>query len=186
MRYTNDHKLQTRKRILSVAATLFKTNGLSNVGIAEIMQSAGLTNGAFYAHFPSKMALVETVIQEELDTQLKTFDNAAENDAGVRFIINSYLSMEHRNNCAGGCPSAALIGDVTKLDVKAKTIYKSGIQDIARELATRISQSDQALTYGIYGLMLGTLQLARSVADESEAEKILQSGRQAALRLVGI
>ncbi len=49
MRYTKDHKQQTRTRIIDTAAKLFKEEGINAVGIAAIMKSAGLTNGAFYA-----------------------------------------------------------------------------------------------------------------------------------------
>lgn len=186
MRYTKDHKEQTRERIINAAANLFKEDGINAVGIATIMKSAELTNGAFYAHFESKQALVEAVISEELKHQLQTFAGAPHNKAGLQLIINAYLSTEHRNSCADGCPSAALIGDITKLHNKAKAIYASGLQDVTEQIEQRISSQKTNTAYGIFGLLIGTLQLARGVSDQAESERILASGRQAAMQLAGV
>ena len=185
MRYTKDHKQQTRTRIIDTAAKLFKEEGINAVGIAAIMKSAGLTNGAFYAHFSSKQALVEAVFVEELKHQLMTFESVPHDKAGLEFIINTYLSAEHRIDCASGCPSAALIGDISRLHSDAKAIYMHSLTDVTEEIKDRIAPSQVDSTYALFGLLLGTLQMARSVSDESVAEAILASGRQAALRLAG-
>lgn len=186
MRYTEDHKQQTRERIIDTAAALFKENGINTVGIAVIMKSAQLTNGAFYAHFKSKQTLIEAVIAKELDRQLQTFKGAPQNTAGLKLLINTYLSTEHRNSCAEGCPSAALIGDITKLHSKAKAIYMSGLNDVKSQIEQRTPAAQSHNAYAIFGLLVGTLQLARSVSDAPESEKILASGRQAALQLIGL
>ena len=51
MRYEKGHKDATRQRIIDTASRQFRENGVAAVGIAGIMSDAGLTNGAFYAHF---------------------------------------------------------------------------------------------------------------------------------------
>jgi TetR/AcrR family transcriptional regulator, transcriptional repressor for nem operon len=185
MRYTKDHKQQTRERIIGTAARLFKEEGINAVGIAAIMKSAGLTNGAFYAHFESKQALVEAVIVEELKHQLMTFESVPHDKAGLKFIINTYLSTDHKMDCANGCPSAALIGDISRLHSGAKDIYMHSLTDVTNEIKDRIAPSQANNTYALFGLLLGTLQMARSVSDQAVAEAILASGREAALRLAG-
>jgi TetR/AcrR family transcriptional regulator, transcriptional repressor for nem operon len=186
MRYKEDHKQLSRERIVDAAATLFKEDGINAVGIAAIMKSAQLTNGAFYAHFESKQALIEVVIASELDSQLHTFQGAPHDSAGLKLIIDTYLSTDHRNSCADGCLSAALIGDITKLHDKAKTIYAAGLNDVTDQIRMRAPSSQTNNAYGIFGLLIGTLQLARGVSDPVESEKILASGRQAALQLAGL
>ena len=55
MRYSTDHKQATRQRILEAAGRRFKKqDGIDGAGVAAVMSDAGLTNGAFYAHFMSK------------------------------------------------------------------------------------------------------------------------------------
>ncbi|MCC2679858.1 MAG: acrR, partial [Pseudobdellovibrio sp.] len=49
-----EQKILSKERILNVASRLFKKNGFTATGIDQIMEEAGLTAGAFYAHFKSK------------------------------------------------------------------------------------------------------------------------------------
>src|SRR5438034_9287806 len=46
----------THERIVSVAARAIRRSGYDGTGVADIMEEAGLTHGAFYAHFPSREA----------------------------------------------------------------------------------------------------------------------------------
>ena len=68
-RYGKRHKEQTRHRILETAARRFKQHGVHASGISVLMADAGLTNGAFYAHFASKDDLVAGVVAEQLGWQ---------------------------------------------------------------------------------------------------------------------
>ena len=53
-RYGTEHKQATRQRIIETAGRWLKRDGIDGSGVATLMADAGLTNGAFYAHFPSK------------------------------------------------------------------------------------------------------------------------------------
>ena len=64
MRYGDGHKQATRQRILEAAGRRFKQDGIDRAGIAAVMSDAGLTNGAFYAHFASKEDLVANVLAD--------------------------------------------------------------------------------------------------------------------------
>ena len=46
---------ETRSRILDAAQGCFVQHGYDATGVAEICRSAGLSKGAFYHHFPSKL-----------------------------------------------------------------------------------------------------------------------------------
>jgi AcrR family transcriptional regulator len=75
MRYSTDHKQATRHRILEAAGRRFKKqDGIDGTGVAAVMSDAGLTNGAFYAHFMSKEDLVANVLADQLRAQRQTFD----------------------------------------------------------------------------------------------------------------
>ena len=67
MRYEKGHKEATRQHIVDVASRQFRENGVAAAGLAGIMSAAGLTNGAFYAHFESKEDLVRAVLADALD-----------------------------------------------------------------------------------------------------------------------
>lgn len=63
------HKGATRWRIVKMSCRRLKSDGLAGPAVATLMADAGLTNGAFYAHFASKDDLVATVAAEELSSQ---------------------------------------------------------------------------------------------------------------------
>ena len=68
------------------------------------MADAGLTNGAFYAHFSSKDDLVAHVVADQLDTQAESFRALPAGRAGLEGFLREYLSPQHRDNPADGCP----------------------------------------------------------------------------------
>lgn len=72
-RYDKEHKQATRQRILETSGRRFKQSGIDGSGVATLMADAGLTNGAFYAHFTSKDDLVANVVADQLRTQAETF-----------------------------------------------------------------------------------------------------------------
>src|SRR5436190_382216 len=71
-RYGKEHKQATRQRIIEVAGDRLKRDGVHGSGIATLMADAGLTNGAFYAHFESKEDLVASALAEQLRDQLES------------------------------------------------------------------------------------------------------------------
>ena len=77
-RYGKDHKQATRRRIIEAAGRRLKRDGIDGSGIATLMADAGLTNGAFYAHFDSKDDLVATTVADQLREQRETLLAAAE------------------------------------------------------------------------------------------------------------
>jgi TetR/AcrR family transcriptional regulator, transcriptional repressor for nem operon len=109
MRYGKDQKQATRQRIVEAAGRRFKEDGIDGAGVAAVMSDAGLTNGAFYGHFTSKEDLVANVLADQLRAQRHSFD--APDRAGLEAFIRSYLSPQHRDQCADGCPSAALLDE---------------------------------------------------------------------------
>lgn len=51
MAWKQDHKENSKQRILQSAAKLFTHNCFKGILIDDVMQHAGLTRGAFYSHF---------------------------------------------------------------------------------------------------------------------------------------
>lgn len=188
MRYNPTQKDTTRRRIIDVSAKLFKEHGIDATGVAAIMSEANLTNGAFYAHFDSKEALIEEVIKDQLHTQLALFRQAPKDINGLRQIIDVYLSNEHRDNCSGGCPSAALLDEITKRTPSTKQVYNTGIIEIIDGLEISLPRSgtleSKQLIISLLGLLIGTMQLARAVTEKELSERILFSGRTAAHTLL--
>src|SRR5215212_9280704 len=111
-RYDKVHKQATRQRIIETAGHRFKQDGIDGSGVATLMADAGLTNGAFYAHFASKDDLVANVVADQLRTQAEMFKALPPGRAGLEDFLGEYLSAQHRDNPSAGCPAAALLDEI--------------------------------------------------------------------------
>src|SRR3954447_11063534 len=123
MRYAKHHKQATRKRILEAAGRRFKEEGIDGAGVAAVMTDAGLTNGAFYAHFKSKEDLVANVLAEQLRVQRESFRAAPSDRAGLESLIRAYPPPEPPAQRADGCPSAALLDEIVRRPAGTKDVF---------------------------------------------------------------
>ena len=125
-RYRPEHKEATRRRMIETAGRRFKSDGIDGSGIATLVADAGLTNGAFYGHFASKDDLVASVVADQLAAQLNLVNDLPRGLASVESFLRDYLSPAHRDNLAGGCPSAALLDEIGRCDIAVREAYTDG------------------------------------------------------------
>ena len=188
-RYGKEHKQATRQRIIETAGRRFKRDGIDGSGVATLMADAGLTNGAFYAHFASKEDLVATTVADQLREQRANVSAQAPDRAGVEQYVRAYLSTGHRDNPEDGCPSAALLDEIGRCTDATKRAYTDGllavIDDTAARLAPHNPQSARVTTLSVFAMMVGTLQLSRALSDRQLADEVLEQGIQNALALLG-
>jgi TetR/AcrR family transcriptional regulator, transcriptional repressor for nem operon len=187
MRYDKGHSDLTRQRIIDVASRQFREDGVAATGLAGIMTGAGLTNGAFYTHFESKEDLVREVLFNALGKREETLRAASPGDAGLEAAIRNYLSPRHRDNPGGGCPTAALVAEIARHPRATRDAFTAKaskfIALIAAKLNAGSSTERRWNAMAIYGMMVGTLQLARAVNDKRLSDEMLESGVSAALAL---
>jgi AcrR family transcriptional regulator len=179
-RYAKEHKQATRQRIIEVAGHRFKQDGIDGSGVATLMAGAGLTNGAFYAHFSSKDDLVANVVADQLRAQADRFRALPPGRAGLEEFLRDYLSAQHRDNPAAGCPSAALLDEISRCDGATKDAYTAGARPIVDEIAARLAPEDPRSAYGkalgLFTMAMGTLQLSRALSDPKLADEVLERG----------
>jgi AcrR family transcriptional regulator len=189
MRYAQDHKQATRERILDAAGRRFKKDGIDGAGVAAVMTDAGLTNGAFYGHFESKEDLVANVLTGQLRAQCQSLGALPPGRAGLEVLVRLYLSPEHREQYADGCPSAALLDEVVRRPSATKKVFTDEVIGIVDEIASRLDPTDvegaRPDALALYGLVIGTLQLARALTDRDLSDQVLSAGVDAALKLLG-
>jgi TetR/AcrR family transcriptional regulator, transcriptional repressor for nem operon len=183
MRYSEDHKQATRRRILEAAGRRFKQDGIDGSGVATLMSDAGLTNGAFYGHFSSKEDLVANVLADQLRAQRASFDDQPADRAGLEAFVRSYLSPDHRDQLAGGCPSAALLDEIARRHADTRDVFTAEVMGVVDDIATD-AEAARADALTIFGLMVGTLQLARALTDRHLSDQLLARGEETALKLL--
>ena len=188
MRYSKDHKQATRQRIVEAAGRRFKQDGIDGAGLATVMTDSGLTNGAFYAHFKSKEDLVATVLADQLRAQRQSFDALPSDRAGLEGFIRSYLSPQHRDQCAEGCPSAALVDEIVRRPAATKRVFTEELTGTMDDIASRLDpahvEAARTDALALFGFMLGTLQLARALTDRPLSDQLLARGVETALKLL--
>ena len=101
--------------------------------------------------------------------------------------MREYLSIEHRDH-ADGCPSAALLDEIGRCPSATKQAYTDELMRVIDDIASRLDPPNaeaartNALT--IFGLMVGTLQLARALTDRNLSDQLLARGIETALKLL--
>lgn len=188
-RYGSEHKEATRRLIIERAGRRFKTDGLDRSGIATVMGDAGLTHGAFYAHFASKGDLVATVLADQLQRQHERNWTGPLDRPGFERFVRGYLSPHHRDHPADGCPSAALLEDISRGDELAQRAYTDGMLPMVDDIAGLLDEPDdrraRARATAIFAMMTGTLQVARALADGELSDDVLTEGIANVLALLG-
>jgi AcrR family transcriptional regulator len=188
MRYEKGQKDTTHDRILEVAARRFRQEGIAASGVAGIMSEAGLTNGAFYAHFSSKSEMVEKSLERVTDEQWQQFEKEIASGRLLN-IVRAYLSEEHRDHPDCGCPSAALLPEISRQEPETRHVYTESMKRLLNAVEKQLPDMPKGpkareIAIGTVGLLIGTLQLARAVDDPSFSEDILAAGTHVASTLI--
>lgn len=178
MRYSETHKSETRERVLKEAAKEIRAKGPDNVAVAGIMARAGLTHGGFYAHFPSKDALVKEAIGTMFaDARARSDRIDADGDprAVLRAYIDFYLSPAHRDRRDRGCPLPTLSGDFARSKPDTRERFGAGALGIATRLAAPLRKLGfpEGEAHALLAQLVGGVALARAVGDPALSDAML-------------
>lgn len=186
-RYRPEHKDETRRRLIETSGRRFKRDGFDGSGISTLVADAGLTNGAFYGHFTSKDDLIATVVAEQLAAQLARVEALPQGLDSVQAFVRDYLSPQHRDDPGGGCPSAALLDEITRQDLATRQVYTDGIRALIDAIARHLAADDFAAArdraIGLLTLLVSSLQLARAVTDPELSDQVLRSAYDNAMHI---
>jgi TetR/AcrR family transcriptional regulator, transcriptional repressor for nem operon len=182
MRYPASETAEKHEKILQEAARLFRERGFGGVGVAEIMKAAGLTHGAFYAHFSSKEVLeAEAVDHAFAQSDQRLHTRTAEATDPKRVFLDSYLSEAHRDHPGSGCAIAALGPEIARKS-PARQPFTRWVKHMIDGTAGRFrwKRKSPARDNAIHLLSaaVGALVLARAVDDPQLANEILETVRE--------
>lgn len=177
MKVSREQMKANRQRILTEAGRLFRAKGFDAVGVAEVMQAAGLTHGGFYGHFSSK----ENLIAQTVAHMFEPTDDAKSETANLSVFIDAYLSPRHMQGVAAGCPTAALVSDIRRQGAEAREALTSGVRSQIDRITAAISDTPSPEARrdatGAWATMVGAVIMARTLDDEALADQILQDAR---------
>src|SRR5258705_1579174 len=168
MRYPKEEPAAKHERIVKEASRLFRERGFENVSVGEVMKAAGLTHGAFYAHFSSKEELQAAAVAYGKTVTLGRVQRSKRKTTKGSFA-DRYLSRWHRDNPGDGCTMAALTQEVARSTPEIKAALEQRFEKI---LSVRGGDRKEAIFRA--AAMIGGVVLAPALQDPRPSGEILR------------
>jgi AcrR family transcriptional regulator len=157
-----------RDRLLVVADDLFYRRGIRNVGIDEIIATAGVARASLYSHFASKDELVAEYVRRRADSWWKWFQESVEVRATAPArrllaafdVLGEWLATDDFRGCAlqNACVELADAAHAGHLVAQAN---KSALRGYLAQLAAAAGARDpRALAEQLALLMEGAIVTA--------------------------
>jgi TetR/AcrR family transcriptional regulator, transcriptional repressor for nem operon len=191
MRYEKGHKEATRQRIIETAAERFRKEGIAAVGVANLMSDVGLTQGGFYNHFESKDDLAREALALGLKGMRERLRKVSNKSGTARLedLIDGYLTTAHRDMVTRACMLSTLAIEASRHEGPVRTQISEGIAEMVKLVGEVLPVSfntmqREAHATAVVSCLVGTMMLARTTNDPQMSERILETGRRAAVAIV--
>lgn len=184
MRVSRVQAAENRQNVINVASRLFRERGFDGIGLKDLMEAAGLTQGAFYKQFASKEDLAVEASNRALESASHRWSNAAAQnpDDPLGAVIAFYLSADHRGERMDGCPMVALGSDAARQGPGVKAAFETGIKAhlevLGRFLAETRGEESRGKAMAILATMIGAVTLSRVVNDPDLAQALLDAAAE--------
>ena len=181
MRVSRVQAEENRQAVINTASRLFRQHGFDGIGLKDVMEAAGLTQGGFYKQFASKEDLAIQASARALETASQRWSRAAAKSPKdpLGAVIAFYLSEGHRAEKSDGCPIVALSSDVARQGPEVKAPFEAGIKAhlelLGRIVAETGAKDSKAKALTILSMMVGALTLSRAVNDTGLAQALLKN-----------
>jgi TetR/AcrR family transcriptional regulator, transcriptional repressor for nem operon len=153
---------------------------MNGPGVARVMKASGLTVGGFYKHFTSRDALFAEAMDEsvrQVGAMLTGWAKHASRGEFWREIVKKYLSIQHCEDPAMGCPMAALAPDIARTRPVIKRKIRESMDRYKKllvEFMPGANLGEKQKNFAIiFTAMVGALSVARTMSDKEEKERLL-------------
>jgi TetR/AcrR family transcriptional repressor of nem operon len=187
MRVSRVQAEKNRQTVIDVASRLFREHGFDGIGLKDLMESAGLTQGAFYKQFASKDDLAAQASRRALESASRRWSAAAEANPEdpLGAVIGFYLSTGHRAERMDGCPVVALGSDAARQGVDVKESFEAGVREYLKMLGSWVGEpggeEPSGKAMALLSTMVGAVLLSRAVNDEQLSNRFLQAAAESVL-----
>jgi TetR/AcrR family transcriptional repressor of nem operon len=187
MRVSREKAGENREAIVEAAGSLFREKGFSGIGVADIMQAAGLTHGGFYGHFKSKDDLAaeasRVVMARSAELWTKTLEEHPNDALGV--LVERYLSAKMRDDRSRSCIFASLGADAARQGKPVRKAFGEGLRpliDVLTKLVPGAKVVRRRKALAAMSQLVGAIVLARAVDDADFSDEILAASKAELLR----
>lgn len=165
-------KEASHERIVDAAARAIRRSGYDGTGVADIMKEAGLTHGAFYAHFESREAMLAEAADHAgamANASAAKVISSVPDDQAMAALLEAYLSEAHIQGVETGCPVSALGSEMHRQSPEVRRAATRRIKEMVDLVARQLPHWGQSVAHEhalvTVATMVGTLMLARAVDD---------------------
>jgi AcrR family transcriptional regulator len=181
-----------RERLLDAAARIFYAEGINTVGVARIVEEAGVTLATFYRHFPSKQDLILAYLQrvhDDFDSRAAAARAAATDPGDMLRLIGNNITAQLFEPDFRGCAfinAASEFEDPDGPIMRAVLTHRTWFHDLVRDTFASAGHPQPDLAASRYVMLrdgattagyLGDPSLAREAFDRSVAELLRFSGQ---------
>jgi TetR/AcrR family transcriptional repressor of nem operon len=187
MGHSQASKVNSRERILRIAARMFRQKGLQGVSIANLMQKAGLTHGGFYKHFTSRDDLLTQALKialaeaDEPEKYVKYLAPIEPGEMTFDMFVRAYLGKVHRDESGSACAVGTLVSDVGRAGKNVKDLYTARVKKNLAGLIALMSgprgKPDKSAALVVFSAMVGAFALARALSDRMLSDDLLQAAQ---------
>lgn len=186
MGHSQAEKAASRERILDAAARQIGERGLDSVAVAELMQSAGLTKGAFYGHFESRDEMIAEATRRAMEKGRAKLDPlfARKKQPTLEQVVDAWLDPAHVADPTSGCGICTLAGEARYAGPQVQKVIAEQFDRNVQQIAQTIGSGDQAKARAtaILTAIVGAVSMSRAVGDAALARAILANTKALILR----
>jgi TetR/AcrR family transcriptional regulator, transcriptional repressor for nem operon len=183
MGYSQAQRAESRQRVLETASRQIREDGIRALSLADCMQRAGLTHGAFYTHFSSRddlivEALEYAVAQSEKRIAARCNEEAereSETKEPLRAVAEAFLNQRRLKNPGTGCALCALAGEARHAGPEVRKRLTRYKHKLTSQIGQTLANQSESLALGILATIVGAVTLARAVDDNELAKSILSA-----------
>lgn len=179
-----------RGQVLLAAEDCFRRKGYHGAGMAEISKTAGMSAGHIYNYFASKEAIIEAIIQQDMEEMFSVFQQFEDKPGALLDVmldgcdegVERHLDKEHR------ALELEMLAEATRNQKVACLLQQSDVQ--AREkmrllligersLIKDVSEQELDGRINIIFALFGGLLLRRTLYPELQKDTLLLALRPA-------
>ena len=178
-----DYSSSTKRALLDNATTLFTDHGYAGTSLDEVVAAARVTKGALYHHFPSKLALFESVflrLQETTTKQIEKRISASKDpweraQTGLEAFLEVCREPQFRRICLQEGPVA--LGHERWAEAERASslgLVKRTVDDLLADLGGASGLTD-AFAAIFYGAIRSASEYVSDAEDADQAAEEVQA-----------
>jgi AcrR family transcriptional regulator len=174
---------EARSRLVEAAGRGFRESGFGGAGVDALAKGAGLTSGAFYAHFDSKAEAFRLAVADGL-AMLRNGVALFQQQHGRNWrdpFVDFYLGERMQVGLDEACGLPSFSPDVARADDATRAVYEAELELLVATVAAGFRGAHaRGRALALLSVLSGAAGMARAVKGERARREILAAANAAA------